>query len=205
MVREKSLRTDFVERLEQQLRKKRFNFSTVPLAISARMQRGAFYFQAGIGRLAASNGLNPREFMVLSALWRSGPPFALHPMHLLEESFIPAATLTRQLDRLTAKGLVQRTVDPDDHRAILVRLTPSGHKLVDDAARHHTMDQPEFQALRQLSERELDSLNRLLRKVLLEFEQQTTLRSARPRTRRHQVENRSSRKVANRTGTVPPA
>lgn len=188
MEKENSPRTDFVDRLEQQLRKKRFNFSTVPLAISARMQRAGFYFQAGIGRLAASRGLNSREFMVLSALWRCGPPFALHPMHLLEESFIPAATLTRQLDHLTAIGLVERTVDPDDRRAILVRLTPSGHKLVDDAAHHHTMDQPEFKALRQLSGRELDSLNRLLRKVLLQFEQQTTLRSARPRARRHKVE-----------------
>jgi DNA-binding MarR family transcriptional regulator len=188
MVKENGPQNDFVGRLEQQLLKKRFKFSTVPLAISARLQRAAFYFQAGIGRQAASFGLNHREFMVLSALWRCGPPFALHPMHLLEESFIPAATLTRQLDHLTAMGLVQRTVDPEDRRAILVRLTPSGHKLVDDAARHHTMDKPEFKALEQLSEREVDALNRLLRKLLLQLEEQTTLRSARPRTRRRHAE-----------------
>ena len=188
-MKETSLRTDFVDRIERQWRKKRFNFSIMPLAIGARMQRAAFYFQAQIGRLAATCELNPREFLVLTALWRSGPPFALHPMHLIEEYFLPAATLTRQLDRLTALGLVRRTVDPEDRRAILVQLTPGGQKLVDEAVRHHTIDQPEFKALEQLTDRELDTLNRLLRKVLLQFEQQTTLRSARQRARRHKVEN----------------
>lgn len=202
---EKRPRADFVDRLEEQLRQKRLNFSYIPLAISARIQRAGFYFQAQIGRLAAACGLNPREFLVLSALWRSGPPFALNPTHLLEEYFIPAATLTRELDRLTGARLVQRMVDPADHRAILVRLTASGHKLVDDAMRNHTMDQPEFKAIEQLTERELETLNRLLRIVLLRFEQQTTLRSARPRARRRKVEHRSSRKVANRRRATPSA
>jgi DNA-binding MarR family transcriptional regulator len=192
MEKETSLQTDFVGRLEEEWRKKRFGFSTVPLAVAARLQRAAFYFQGHIGRLAASCGLNSREFMAISALWRSGPPFALNPIQLLEEYFIPAATLTRQLDRLSALGLVERKVDPSDRRAVLVQLTPRGYKLVDDAMRHDSMKQPEFKALEQWSSREMDTLNRLLRKMLLLFEQQTSLRSARPRVRRR-------RKITNRT------
>jgi DNA-binding MarR family transcriptional regulator len=202
MVKQNGLHTDFVDRLEEEWRKKRFNYSTAPLAIGARIQRAAFYFQAQIGRLAAACELNSREFMALSALWRSGPPFALHPMELLEEYFIPAATLTRQLDRLTGLGLVERELDPNDRRAVLVRLTPRAHKLVDDAMRHRVTDQPEFTTVEQLSARELDMLNRLLRKLLLLFEEQTSLRSARPRTRRYKVENQSNRKVTQRSGAA---
>ncbi len=193
MAKSSSARTDFVDRLEEQWRKKRFDFSTLPLAISARVQRAASYFQAQIGRVAASRGLNVREFMALTALWRSGPPFALNPMQMLEEYFIPAATLTRQLDRLTALGLVKRTLDPHDRRAVLVRLTPKGHKLVEDAMHRHTANQPEFEALEQLNGSELETLNRLLRKVLLRFEGQTTLRSARPRSPRQKPRSQSNR------------
>jgi DNA-binding MarR family transcriptional regulator len=178
---------DFVDRLEDEWRKKLFNFSMLPLAVGARLQRAAFYIESHIARLAAMCGLNSREFMALSALWRSGPPFALNPMQLLEEYFVPAATLTRQLDRLAALGLVERKPDPDDRRAILVRLTRRGYKLVDATMHRHTANQPEFKALEQLSTRELETLNGLLRKTLLLFERQASLRSARPRTNRYKV------------------
>src|SRR5579885_2132729 len=126
---------DFVDRLEDEWRKKLFNFSMLPLAVGARLQRAAFYIESHIARLAASCGLNSREFMAISALWRSGPPFALNPMQLLEEYFVPAATLTRQLDRLEQIGLVERRPDLQDRRAVLVELTAKGHKLVDHAMR----------------------------------------------------------------------
>jgi DNA-binding MarR family transcriptional regulator len=78
-------------------------------------------------------------------------------------------------------GLVQRTIDPQDRRAIQIRLTPRGYKLVDHPMRRLTQDQPEYKALEELGERELNSLNRLLRKLLLRFEQQADSRSDRRR------------------------
>jgi DNA-binding MarR family transcriptional regulator len=187
MAKETGLRTDFVDRLEQEWQKKRFAFSTLPLAICARVQRAAFYFETHIAGLAAVCGLNPREFRALSALWRSGPPFALNPIQLLEEYFIPAATLTRQVDRLVSLGLVERTSDPDDRRAVLIKLTPRGHKLVDDAMRQNTVNQPVIKALEELQTRDLETLNQLLRSVLLLFEERASLRSARPRSSRQRV------------------
>ena len=63
-------------------------------------------------------------------------------MQLLEEYLIPAATLTRQIDRLESLGLVERKSDPNDRRAILVQLTPRGHEVVDEVV-DSTKDQPE--------------------------------------------------------------
>ena len=71
MAKETCLRTDFVDRLEQEWQRKRFGFFTLPLAICARVQRSADYFETHIAGLAALCGLNPREFRALSALWRS--------------------------------------------------------------------------------------------------------------------------------------
>jgi DNA-binding MarR family transcriptional regulator len=202
MVKETGLRTDFVDRLEQEWQKKHFGFSTLPLAICARIQRAAYYFETHIAGLAAICGLNPREFRALSALWRSGPPFALNPIQLLEEYFIPAPTLTRQIDRLAALGLVERTSDPDDRRAVLIKLTQRGHKLVDDAMRQNTVNQPVIKALEELGTRELQSLNQLLRSVLLLFEARASLRSARPRSPRQRIAQSPSKMISNRPRIV---
>ena len=39
---------------------------------------------------------------------------------------ISGPTMTQQLNDLTARGLVEKEVDPEDRRGILVRLTDSG-------------------------------------------------------------------------------
>lgn len=44
-------------------------------------------------------------------------------------------TLTRAVDHLVAKGLVERYVSPDDRRLVLLRLTPAGAELFDRALR----------------------------------------------------------------------
>jgi DNA-binding MarR family transcriptional regulator len=199
MERYNGVPSDFVNRLEEEWRKKRFGFSAVPLAISARIQRAAFYLEAEIGRLAAKSGLNAREFMALSALWRSGPPFALNPMQLLEEYLIPAATLTRQIDRLESLGLVERKSDPNDRRAVLVQLTPRGHEVVDEVVIQERTSQKDIERLNKM---ELQTLNRILHKLLLIFEEQTTLRSARPPARRGKGQEQSKATVARRSRAV---
>ena len=46
---------------------------------------------------------------------------------------VTSPTMTRVLDRLVETGLVSREADPDDRRAIRLRLTPSGRRIL---ARH---------------------------------------------------------------------
>ena len=123
-------------------------------------------------------------------------------MQLLEEYFVPAATLTRQVDRLAALGLVERSADPDDRRTVLIKLTPHGYKMVDDAMRQNQPNQPLIKALEELDFRELKTLNKLLRKVLLLFEQRASLRSARPRSRRQRLFQTNSKVGGNRRRLV---
>jgi DNA-binding MarR family transcriptional regulator len=181
MEKRDDLRHDSVDRLEAEWRKKHFGFSAVPLAVGARIQRAAFYLEAELGRAAGQFRLSAREFMALSALWRSGVPFALNPMQLLEEYLIPAATLTRQIDRLESLGLVKRKSDPSDRRSVLVQLTNSGKEVVEEIVIRQRTGQ---KIIERMSRKELQELNRLLHRLLLMFEEETTLRSARPPSRR---------------------
>jgi DNA-binding MarR family transcriptional regulator len=188
MERDDGSQRDSVDRLEAEWRKKRFGFSALALSIGARIQRAAFYLEAELGRAVAESGLSSREFMALSALWRSGEPFALNPMQLLEEYLIPAATLTRQIDRLESMGLVERRSDPGDRRAILVQLTRRGQDVVEDVVIEQRTGQKLIERLRR---GELRILNALLHRLLVMFEEETTLRSARPPSRRGRSDEES--------------
>ena len=44
-----------------------------------------------------------------------------------------SGTMTNRVDRLAARGLVERLPDPKDRRGVLVRLTPAGRTTVDGA------------------------------------------------------------------------
>ena len=55
------------------------------------------------------------------------------PGELARELNAPAANVSRALQRLEALELLERSVDPNDHRRALLRLTPAGEATVDYA------------------------------------------------------------------------
>jgi DNA-binding MarR family transcriptional regulator len=68
----------------------------------------------------AGLGLTPGEGRALAHAARAG---MVRQNVLAERIGIEAMTLSTYIDRLEAKGLVERVPDPDDRRAKLVRLT----------------------------------------------------------------------------------
>jgi DNA-binding MarR family transcriptional regulator len=65
------------------------------------------------------------------------PERALRMTDLAEKVLLSPSGLTRLVDRLVAKGLVERRMDPDDGRAALARLTEEGVRQLRLAARTH--------------------------------------------------------------------
>lgn len=49
---------------------------------------------------------------------------------LAESLGVVPSTATRMCDRLVAKKLVRRAVDPDDRRRLALTLSPAGHRLI---------------------------------------------------------------------------
>lgn len=74
------------------------------------------------------------------------------------------ATIGGVIDRLERKGLVQRTVSPDDRRARLLRLTPEGDRQLD--ALRPVVTALQDAILAPLSADERDAFKRLTRKAL---------------------------------------
>ena len=53
---------------------------------------------------------------------------------LARQLMVQQSCVTLIADRLQRKGLVQRERDPDDGRRVLLRITPAGRRLLDEAA-----------------------------------------------------------------------
>jgi DNA-binding MarR family transcriptional regulator len=77
---------------------------------------------------AHGDSITPSRLAALSVLDRCGP---LRVGALAEKVGISAPTTSKLVDCLAERGLVVRTTDPDDHRAVHISLSPSG-----DAALH---------------------------------------------------------------------
>jgi DNA-binding MarR family transcriptional regulator len=80
--------------------------------------------------------------------------------------------MTNRIDRLSARGLVERYPDPDDRRGVIVRLTGEGKDAV-DAAFTALLD-AERTLLEDLPERDRTRLASLLRQLLAPFHARET-------------------------------
>jgi DNA-binding MarR family transcriptional regulator len=77
------------------------------------------------------------EFDVLTTLQRSGPPYALTAGAFLKASMVTSGAITNRIDKMEAKGLVERVREGDDRRTVKIRLTPHGHEVTRAAFADH--------------------------------------------------------------------
>jgi DNA-binding MarR family transcriptional regulator len=76
--------------------------------------------------------LGANDMRVLLALRRSGEPCMLRPTDIFQSLLITAGAVTKQVDRLSARGLVRRRPDPTHAGGTLVQLTRSGRTVADE-------------------------------------------------------------------------
>lgn len=115
----------------------------------------------------ARHGINHGEYRLLLRLATStGEP--LTAGELGRALLLSSGAITNRLDRLEAAGLVRRIPDPRDRRAVRVELTDQGRAQIDGAVTEQAAK--EIDVLGALGPRDLESLNKLLRKVLASLE-----------------------------------
>ena len=94
----------------------------------------------GWNQFAKSTGLSMPQFSILMQLHYKGPC----GMSEISERFdVSAAAASQLVDKLVQAGHIERTEDPSDRRAKLLKLSTNGAKLVDDGIqeRYRWMDE----------------------------------------------------------------
>jgi DNA-binding MarR family transcriptional regulator len=158
---------DEVDDLSEAWARERPDLDLAPVAIFSRLGRLSRHFDLARRDAFTAHGIESWEFDVLAALRRAGTPYELSPGRLLRETLVTSGTMTNRVDRLTARGFVERYPDPEDRRGVLVRLTAEGKTAVDGA--FTALIEAERSFLADLSPAEQEQLTGLLRTLLAPF------------------------------------
>jgi DNA-binding MarR family transcriptional regulator len=125
-------------------------------------------------RTAIASGLRRRGDYEVLALLRRFEPALLTPVQVAQQLLTSQSGMTGKLDRLEEQGLIQRTPDPADRRAIRLGITDSGRTLIDEA---FTTSLRVYESmLDELSRTEVENLATLLEKLLKRLDHLSRLR-----------------------------
>jgi DNA-binding MarR family transcriptional regulator len=155
---------DAVDVIVEQWAKERPELDAAPMALVGRLNRFQNHVDQALREYFSQHGLDFSEFDVLATLRRSGEPFELNARALLKSAMVTSGAITNRVDRLSAKGLVERRPCPTDRRAVLISLTPAGRELIDRMLEGHVENERGLIAA--LSPQEQQQLDGLLRKLL---------------------------------------
>ncbi|MGC0375213.1 MarR family winged helix-turn-helix transcriptional regulator [Streptomyces sp. SAI-229] len=100
-----------------------------PVELLSRVQRLARVIDRSARDTVAAHGVEHGEFDVLTTLQRSGPPYTLTAGAFLKASMVTSGAITNRIDRMEAKGLVERVREGGDRRTVRIRLTEYGHEV----------------------------------------------------------------------------
>ncbi|WP_199422996.1 MarR family winged helix-turn-helix transcriptional regulator [Actinotalea solisilvae] len=160
--------TDEVDRIVAAWQRERPDLDVEPLSVLSRVSRLARHLDLARRTAFDRHDLELWEFDVLSALRRAGDPYQLSPGALVTQTLVTSGTMTNRIDRLAARGLVERLPVPADRRGVLVRLTPAGRARVDAAL--EDLLRVEHGLLGSLREADRETLAALLRELVAPFD-----------------------------------
>jgi DNA-binding MarR family transcriptional regulator len=135
-----------------------------PMGLVGRVQRLNHVLERELKAFFARRDLELWEADVLLTLRRAGAPYALTPGALLKAAMVSSGAMTNRIDRLEAKGFVERSPGPDDRRSVRVQLTPRAVALIDEFFADHMANEARLFAGLTADERE--QLAALLRTAL---------------------------------------
>ncbi|MBB2692713.1 UNVERIFIED_ORG: DNA-binding MarR family transcriptional regulator [Rhizobium esperanzae] len=159
---------DHVDRILAQWRRERPDLDVEPMGILGRLKRLGTHLGREVETVLMKHGLSTSAFDVLATLRRSGAPHRLSPGELLEMTMVSSGTMTNRIDQLEKAGLVERILNPEDRRSVLIALTEKGLATVEEAVGAHVANQQRL--TRNLTAEDKAEFDRLLKKFLSDFE-----------------------------------
>ncbi|MGW0249126.1 MarR family winged helix-turn-helix transcriptional regulator [Nocardia goodfellowii] len=86
-------------------------------------------------RTLAQLGIDPSTLDLLSVIRRAGPPYELTTREIGRRTLITAGAVSQRVARAESAGLVERAPSTASRRAVAVKLTDTGHTLIETTVR----------------------------------------------------------------------
>lgn len=156
---------DRVAEIQREWRRERPDLDPSPQGVIGRLHRVALELTERLVAVYGEFGLSEGEFDVLATLRRAGEPYERAAGELADHTLVTTGGLTKRVDRLEARGLVERRTEASDARRRIVRLTPEGRDLIDRAFTAHLAN--EHRLVDELGRTDAADLERVLTRWLL--------------------------------------
>jgi len=131
-----------------------------------RIEHAHYLHEQRLSAISQAKGVNNGDLHVLLALRRSGPTYALRPTDLFRTLLVTSGAITKRIDRLAERELVERVADPDDRRSELVRLTRRGAAIADGAMSRINKNLSAIVAASGITAAELATVDACFRKLI---------------------------------------
>jgi len=128
---------DLIERGMRWWRQERPDIDSSGKAVVGRLLRLQDLALRRLNEAIAPFGLKYQEYGVLATLRVKGSPFQMTPSELQSTLLYSSGGLSNLLKRLEQGGYIRRVEHPRDGRGVLVKLTPKGRRLAEQAMPEH--------------------------------------------------------------------
>ncbi|MDM0086693.1 MULTISPECIES: MarR family transcriptional regulator [unclassified Variovorax] len=155
---------DLVERGIRQWRRERPDLDSSGKAVVGRLLRLEGVVLRTLNLVLEPLGLKYQEYAVLATLRVAGAPYRLSPSRLQSTLLFTSGGLSNLLKRLEKEGWIKRSIDPNDGRGVLVKLTAKGVRLADEAMPRHAA--AELHLLRMFDASQRTELSKLLSQMM---------------------------------------
>lgn len=155
---------DRVAQIQAEWRRERPDLDVTPQGVFGRLHRLAAALTDRLAEVYAAHGLTEAEFDLLATLRRAGDPYERRAGELAAHTMVTTGGLTKRVDRLVGRGLVERAADTADARSRVIKLTPAGRDLIDRAFTAHLEN--EHRLLAALSDQDAAALESILTRWL---------------------------------------
>ena len=136
--------------------------------IVERIQKINKHLDHAMNETLAEFDIDRGDWWVLTVLRRSGKPYRQSPGALAKLMGLSAAAISNRLNNLEEAGLIRRLPDVDDRRGVIVELTEEGwHRWQESVG---AQARKEALVASALTVEEKQTLNELLRRLMLKFE-----------------------------------
>lgn len=155
---------DAVDRIVGQWRAERPDLDPSPVEVVGRISRLSRLIDRRLAENYAAHDIEAWMYDVLATLRRIGEPHELTAGELVRQTMVTTGAITNRVDRLVARGFVER-VGAADRRKVVVRLTPAGKAKVEEVTPTHFALEAELLGV--LGDRRQHELAATLRTLLL--------------------------------------
>ncbi|WP_432460296.1 MarR family winged helix-turn-helix transcriptional regulator [Agarivorans sp. QJM3NY_25] len=154
---------DKVDKILAQWRVARPDLDCSVMGVVGRLGRTHCQWRHQLDQIFNQYGLSNIEFDIMATMRRSGE--AVTPTQLYQTLMISSGAVSKRIEELVQRNLVQRIASEQDRRSCKVRLTEQGQVLLDQALNAHVANMNKM--LSPLDPKEQQQLAGLLKKLLL--------------------------------------